>query len=146
MLPIMQREVDWIIDALARDPAKTRTGLAHALNIDKSGVSRLLKGDRRLKYEEAQLAAAYLGVTPGGGASATGLAEDPADYASSSNSGVDLATAPLFRAETSNDGFWRLEKSALIERRPRLPQFSGAQDVFGFYAPENSMAPRYHAG
>lgn len=147
MLRGMQQEVDWILDALARDPAKTRTGLAKALNIDKSGVSRLLKGERRLKYEEAQRAAHYLGVAPGGAAADIGgMAEEAAGYAAEAGAGAISDSAPLFRAETGENGLWRLDKSALIERRAPLPHFAGAKEIFGFYAPDNAMAPRYHAG
>lgn len=149
MLPIMQQEVDWILKALARDPSKTRAGLARALNIDKSGVSRMLKGARRLKYEEAQKAAAYLGVAPGGpmaGLIGGGLAEDGAPYAAEQGRDERLPSVALIDASSGGDGFWLLDQRNTIERRPRAPQFADAKDIFGFYAPDNAMAPRFHAG
>lgn len=137
----MQREVDWIIEALARDRTKTKSGLAKALHIDKSGVSRMLRGERRLKFEEAQRAADYLGVSPGGG-----FAEAAADYQSEPHPRRDDETAPLYRATPGEDGVWIVDRSAVIERRPRGPQFAGADLVFGFYAPDDAMAPRFYTG
>ncbi len=141
MLLAMQREVDWIIDALARDRTKTKSGLADALNIDKSGVSRMLRGDRRLKFEEAQRAADYLGVSPGGG-----FAENTAEFEGEPPAAPDDGTAPLYRATAGEAGVWTIDRSSIIERRPRAPQFSGADLVFGFYAPDNAMAPRFYTG
>jgi len=135
----MQRETDWIAFALERNPAKTRAGLARALNIDKSGVTRLLQGERRLKFEEAQKAAAYLGVSPGGG----GLAEDATEFAGEPD---DMRLAPLCRIESADGGFWRLYRDEIIDRKARAPQFAGAPQVFGFYIPDDAMAPRFRLG
>lgn len=137
----MQREVDWIIEALARDRTKTKSGLAKALHIDKSGVSRMLRGERRLKFEEAQRAADYLGVGPGGG-----FAEPAAEYQSEPLPRRENATAPLYRAAAGENGLWIVDRSAVIERRPRDAQFAGAELVFGFYAPDDAMAPRFYTG
>lgn len=49
----------WIADGLKK-PGKTKSGLAEAMGIWPSGVTSLLKGERQLKAEEAQKAAAYL--------------------------------------------------------------------------------------
>ena len=56
---------EWLKNGL-RQPGKSNVGLARALGIDGSGVSRLLKGDRKLKLEEVPKAAAYLGIDPPG--------------------------------------------------------------------------------
>ncbi len=141
MLRLMQREIDWIVEALARDRTKTKSGLARALNIDKSGVSRMLRGERRLKFEEAQRAADYLGVNPGGG-----FAEDAADFQGEGPARRDDGTAPLYRATAGGNGLWVIDRSAVIERRPRAPEFAGAELVFGFYAPDDAMAPRFYTG
>lgn len=137
----MQREIDWIIEALARDRTKTKSGLAKALHIDKSGVSRMLRGERRLKFEEAQRAAEYLGVSPGGG-----FAEPAAEYQTEPPARRDDGTAPLYRAAAGENGVWIIDRTAVIERRPRAPQFAGAELVFGFYAPDDAMAPRFYTG
>jgi transcriptional regulator with XRE-family HTH domain len=137
----MQREVDWIIEALARDRTKTKSGLAKALNIDKSGVSRMLRGERRLKFEEAQRAADYLGVSPGGG-----FAEAAAAFQGEPAPRRDDGTAPLYRAAAGEDGLWTIVRSVVVERLQRAPQFAGAEFVFGFYAPNDAMAPRFYTG
>lgn len=149
-LAVMDTEVTWIIDALAHDRTKTKSGLADALGVDPSAITRLLHGERRLKYAEARRAADYLGVAlprrfDDTGADEVGFREDAAvfDHRSAPS---DPAFAPLFRALTNGDGFWRLDRQSIIERKPRSPQLSGVRDAFGFYAPDNAMAPRFKIG
>ena len=52
-------ETDWIRDGLAK-PGKTQRGLANALGLDPSAVSRLLTGGRQLRAAEIPMVAAYL--------------------------------------------------------------------------------------
>jgi len=54
-------DIDWIRQGLARS-GKTQRGLARALNVDPSAVSRLLDGKRQLKAAEVPKVAAYLGI------------------------------------------------------------------------------------
>lgn len=138
---VMDREIEWIKAALARDRSKTQTGLASALGIDKSSVSRLLRGERRLKFAEARLAAAYLEVEP-----PTGFSEDDESfvYHEPPASG---ATVPLFRTVSADeDGAWRLDRTRVIERRQRGPMLAGVHAAFGIYAPDDAMAPRFKIG
>ena len=101
----------------------------------------MLRGDRRLKFEEAHRAADYLGVSPGGG-----FAETATDYQGETHFHRDDGTAPLYRAISGDAGVWVIDRTAVIERRPRAPQFDGAELVFGFYAPDDAMAPRFYTG
>lgn len=55
--------VDWIKKGLLA-PGKSKGGLAKALGIHPSQISRLLTGHRQLKAEEVPLVARYLGVPP----------------------------------------------------------------------------------
>lgn len=54
---------EWLRKGL-QQPGKSNVGLAKALGIDASGVSRMLKGERRLQLHEVEKAAAYLGIKP----------------------------------------------------------------------------------
>lgn len=140
----MNREAEWIKAALARNPEKTQTGLARALGIDKSSVSRLLRGDRRLKFVEARVAADYLGVDP---PSTTGFAEEGEEFEAFDNVETSAQRfAPLFQATAGPDEFWRLDRTTVVERKLRGPQLYGAASVFGFYAPDDAMAPRFKIG
>ena len=142
MLPDMQTEVTWIIDALARNRKKTKSGLAAALGIDPSAVTRLLRGERRLKFSEAQQAATYLEVEPFGG-----FVETSAGYEEKKTSHEE-SSVPLFRVDAGQDGFWRIDidRESVIERKPRSPQLSGVRSAFGFYTPDRSMSPRFKIG
>lgn len=132
----MNRETEWIRAALKRDRAKTQAGLAEALGLDKSSVSRMLRGGRRLKFGEALLAAEYLEVEP-----PIGFDEEGDEFES-----ADERPAPLFRAAAGPDEFWRLDRTTVVGRKPRGPQLYGAPSVFGFYAPDCAMAPRFKIG
>lgn len=136
----MNRETDWIRAALDRTPGKTQSGLAQALGIDKSSVSRLLRGERRLKFVEARIAADYLGVEP-----PAGFTEESTEFEPFDRAGAQ-PLAPLFRATAGPDEFWRLDRTTVVERKVRAPQLYGAAAAFGFYAPDNAMAPRFKIG
>ncbi|MAW80475.1 MAG: hypothetical protein CMI63_09570 [Parvularcula sp.] len=138
----MQREVDWIAEALERDPTKTQTGLAEALGIDKSGVSRMLKGRRRLKFDEAKRAADYLGVSPAV-LERAGFAEPEETYQAEPQA---ERLTNLYASAAGARGEWFLDLRRPIERRPQAPCFLGADLAFGFYAPDDAMAPRFHRG
>ena len=137
----MEREVEWIRRALARNRDKTQTGLAQALNLDKSSVSRLLRGERRLKFSEARLAAAYLGVEP-----PAGFTEGGGDYQSNRAAAQTPSSAALFRVDVGSDGFWLLDRETVVETRPRSQQLTGVPSAFGFYVPDAAMAPRFQIG
>jgi transcriptional regulator with XRE-family HTH domain len=55
--------VEWIKKGLAK-PGKHQKGLADALGIDRSGVSKLLSGERQIKANEIEKIAAYLEEPP----------------------------------------------------------------------------------
>jgi transcriptional regulator with XRE-family HTH domain len=57
--------IEWLKSGL-QDPGKTQAGLAKALGIDPSGVSRLLSGERRLLASEITKAAGYFGTAVNG--------------------------------------------------------------------------------
>ncbi|MBV8850262.1 MAG: 3,4-dihydroxy-2-butanone-4-phosphate synthase [Methylobacteriaceae bacterium] len=58
-----ERLVTWIKEGLAR-PGKSQNGLAEALDVDPSSISRLLKGARQVKTREIELISSYLGYGP----------------------------------------------------------------------------------
>lgn len=55
----MDIDVEWIRQALAQNPDRTQRGLAEAMGIDATGVSRMLKGLRQLKANEVQKVREY---------------------------------------------------------------------------------------
>jgi len=55
--------IQWIHKGLQR-PGRSRAGLARALRLNPSQVTRLLAGSRRLKVDEVERIARYLGVGP----------------------------------------------------------------------------------
>lgn len=57
------KNIEWIRQGL-KEPGKSQKGLAEALHITQPQVSRLLTGHRRLKADEIDVIANYLGVKP----------------------------------------------------------------------------------
>lgn len=134
-------DVQWILDALAADRTKTRKALGEAIGIDKSGVTRLLNGGRTLKFSESRKIARYLGVARPGG-----FSEEATPFAAA----PPAAMAPVYRASaelTDPPGWWRLHrKEPQIDSKPKAPQFAAATRVFGLYAQDDAMTPRFKAG
>ncbi|MBB5519064.1 LexA family transcriptional regulator [Amphiplicatus metriothermophilus] len=148
----MSSDIEWIRAALRRDPTKTRAGIAAVLGVDKSAVTRLLSGERQLKFHEAEKIAAYLGVAPPfnpPGALADRGRDFAAEGAGSEADRVASAdeAAPIYAATALSEGRWSLARhEAPVDWRPRAPHFANAARVFGFYAPDDAMAPRFMAG
>lgn len=140
MAPPDKAEIQWILDALAQDAAKTRKGLGEAINLDKTGVSKMLSGKRALKMREGVKIAAYLGVS-----SPAGFAEEAPPFNLERKGARD---APIFRVSAEQaEPFWRLHRrDGPIDWKSRGPHFAGATQVFGFYAPDEAMAPRFKRG
>jgi len=139
----MAGDINWIVDALARDRTKTQKGLADALGVGQSAISRLKKGERQLKYAEAQKAASYLGVSAPAGFAEEGEAfeHDRGAHGGARN------LIPIFNAETAGNGLWRLDRAGgPADRRPRPGALAGGDRIFGFYAPDAVMAPRFKIG
>ncbi|MGE3338764.1 MAG: helix-turn-helix transcriptional regulator [Alphaproteobacteria bacterium] len=153
-------DLDWIRDGLTR-PGKTQRGLAAALGIDPSAVSRLLTGRRRLRADEIVAVADYLGVRPpleafagpprprgrAGGGAGGGAAESdaaPLRYSPAVAGGPrDLPVLGV--AVAGSDGLFVMngEPQAHIERPSVL---AGVARAYAVYIADSSMEPRYFPG
>lgn len=130
--------VAWMLEKLAEDRSRTRSGLAYTLGVDKSVVTRMMARERQIKANEIPAIAKYFGELP-----PFGFAESPSFFASPERK----SQAPVYRAAPSMNGMWFLHRHAEpIDWRPRAPHFERAATVFGFYAPDDAMAPRYKPG
>lgn len=134
-------DIQWIIDALERDETKSRRGVGDAINIDKTGVSRLLSGNRTLKMREGLKIAEYLGVsTP------FGFAEEEAAFTPAPKSPL----APVYRAAPGNDRtpvtFRIFRKERPVDYKARAAHFASAAQAFGIYVQDDLMAPRFKPG
>ena len=133
----MPTEIDWIKRALAADRSKTQTGIAAAIGVDKSAVSRLLKGERRLAFAEAVKISEYLGAPLPSSFGVPGLAE---------SAGAE-ETAPVYPVtRDAVHGLVLNRAGAPIDRKPKAPNFRFSRDVFGLFAPDASHAPRFKTG
>lgn len=142
----------WIKSALRRTPGKTQAGLAAALGIDASAVSKMLKGKRSIRASEIAPITAYLEQSPLavpslGGASIHGLEESHATFAHLS---PPPSLAPIYEVRPGRQeaaGRWLLLRNEPpIDLRPRAPHFAGSSRVFGLYAPDDAMRPRFRRG
>jgi len=141
-VPVMAVNIDWILEALKRDTTKSRAGTARALNVDRSAITRLLHYDLQLKFHEAKKIGIYLGVTPvfNNNIALTDRNHD-------NDTQTILETAPIYEAGILATGVWMVHRlDPAIDHKLRAPHFMNAARVFGFYAPDNTMAPRFKSG
>lgn len=127
------------IKRLLRESGRKQRDLATALDVDPSAITRLLRGERRLRLDEAPKVEAFFGRArpspnveprPGDGA------EDP-----------DLAPRNLPVYASAQGG----ETGMVITYEPieymRRPQnLEGVLDAFAFYVVGDSMSPRFRHG
>lgn len=142
-------ELDWIRDGLAK-PGKTQRGLAIALGLDPSAVSRLLTGSRQLRAAELPVVAAYL----------ESEVPFPATYALQSSKPPghmvlpNAAAAPwaglrdlpvMGTVVAGSDGMFVMNGQVhdYIERPPSL---QGVTSAYAVYVADTSMVPRYFPG
>ena len=134
-------DIQWILDALQRDKTKSRKGVGEAINIDKTGVSRLLSGARSLKMREGIKIAEYLGVL-----APFGLAEDETPFTPAPKPSL----APVYRAAKGGAGapatFRIFRSERPVDFKPKAAQFASAAQIFGIYVPDDLMAPRFKPG
>jgi phage repressor protein C with HTH and peptisase S24 domain len=145
--PEVAPEVAWIRDGLAR-PGKTQRGLAAALGVDPSAVSRLLTGARQLRAAELPVVAAYLEADP-----PALLARMPhpapgrtAQARAQTSQAAGARNLPVMgTAVAGSDGIFLMngEIHDFIERPPSLQGVTGAYAV---YVADTSMVPRYFPG
>lgn len=142
-------ELDWIRDGLAK-PGKTQRGLAMALGLDPSAVSRLLTGTRQLRAAELPVVAAYLeseapfpaGFAPQP-ATSSGVAPLPGAPAAPWTGLRDLPVMGTVVA--GSDGMFVMNGQVhdYIERPPSL---QGVTSAYAVYVADTSMVPRYFPG
>lgn len=130
--------VEWMLEKLAEDRSRTRSGLADSLGVDKSVITRMMARERQIKANEIPAIAEYFGELP-----PFGFAESPSFFTGPERKSL----APVYRAASSLNGMWFLHRHAEpIDWRPRAPHFERAATVLGFYTPDDAMAPRYKTG
>ncbi|MEK9900096.1 MAG: S24 family peptidase [Rhodospirillaceae bacterium] len=141
-------ELDWIRDGLAQ-PGKTQRGLAAALGVDPSAISRLLGGERQLRAAELPLVVAYLDAAiPSGLAPETAVApRAPATSQATDAASRDLPVlgTALGGSADAPDGMFVMngEIQDYVERPPSL---RGVTSAYAVYVADTSMVPRYFPG
>ena len=162
-------DLDWIRDGLRR-PGKSQRGLARALGINPSGVSRLLAGRRAIKLDEIEKIAAYLEVGPpywtsgplapsaapefGGGSvwperpgirEAGGLQDGDGGPVLPALSGLSRDLPVLGTAMGGEEGAFEFN-GEVVDYVRRPPGLEMARGAFAIYVQGESMAPRYEEG
>ena len=153
--------IEWIREALKR-PGKSQRGLAKALGIAPSGVSRLLSGQRALKAAEIEIVQAYLDDSALGPKAVPGTLPDKDEFGDPDAPPEALA----HRAGRLRAGFSPIPGSVALERdlpvlgvaplghgdafvfdgevidfAPRAPGLVGEERAFALYLPVDAMSP-----
>ncbi|MBI3678031.1 MAG: helix-turn-helix transcriptional regulator [Proteobacteria bacterium] len=127
----------WIKNRLKELPEKSQTGLARALGLHPSAVTRMLNDTRQIKASEIPKITAYFGTQD---SPTLHQASEPARAYRSGDS------IPVFgTAEGGGDGVveWNGE---VIELVPRPPFLADVKDAYALYVVGESMVPRYNPG
>lgn len=131
---------------------KSQRGLAVAMGIDPTAVSRLLNGQRQLKANEVPKVEAYLNASPESTHKSkqnnTSLDRGVA-LASTGGGTAEGARLPqlpvLGMAECGPDG-WSLFNGDLVELVTMPANLVGVKGAYGVYIQGESMSPRYRPG
>ncbi len=151
-------ELNWIRDGLMK-PGKTQRGLAAALGVDPSAISRLLTGARQLRAAELPVVAAYL------------ESQIPSDFTPdlARESGPSTAAAPAMPVPTpgptsgtgnrdlpvmgtavggsaGESGGMFLMNGEIHDYIERPPSLRGVASAYAVYVADTSMVPRYFPG
>lgn len=152
----MGDKLDWIRDGL-KDPAKTQRGLASAMNVDPTAVSKLLAGKRKLSADEAEAARRYF--TQRESAAKPSRELKPVDntqrMVATHNKGRveyepdrdDLHEQPqdikiLGHVRAGRDGFF-LDQGEVQGMAPRPKALRGVKSAFAARVMDDSMFPAY---
>jgi len=138
----------WLRQGLSH-AGRTQRGLALALGVDASAISRLLHGQRRLRAHEIPVAARYLGLAP------TPLL--PVDAAARNRPGakglppagppaLELLGVAAGGAADIDDDLFLLNDAAPIDRVRRPDGLLARPRAFALQVIGASMAPRYEPG
>jgi phage repressor protein C with HTH and peptisase S24 domain len=126
----------WIKSRLKEQPEKSQVGLARALGVHPSAVTRILNDTRQIKASEIPKITSYFGA----GDTSLQQAIEPARAFRSADS------IPVYgTAEGGADGVvdWNGE---VIELVPRPPFLADVKDAYALYVVGESMVPRYNPG
>ncbi len=142
-------EIDWIRDGLDK-PGKTQRGLAQALGLDPSAISRLLTGSRQLRAAEIPVVAAYLGsdappdlLLDGGLPGPKTPRHAPIAPFTAWTGGRDLPVMGTVVAGSEGMFHMNGEVHDYLERPPSL---QGVANAYAVYVADTSMVPRYFPG
>jgi transcriptional regulator with XRE-family HTH domain len=131
--------IQWIVENRKRLGIK-QYQLGEAVGLDTTQMCRIESGGRRVQAHELVKFAAVFGVP----VPPFGLEEDGASF---DNQEADATLAPIYGVISDNAGGWLiLRHEEPIDRKPRAPHFAKSAKVFGLYAPDDAMAPRFKPG
>lgn len=126
---------------------KSGRGLAEALGVNPSQITRMLKGERLIKAHEIPTIEAYLGVSLSPNTPQTArvseVAPAPVQFPSRSEMPLDVPVRGTAVGGES-DGF--LFENDTIDYVRRPPGIAKTKDVFALYVRGMSMAPRFEEG
>ena len=154
---------DWLAWRL-KEMGRTGQGLAHALGVNKSRVSEIIGGRRRVKAQEVAAMAAYLEMSEseviarligreaaGRPAAAPATAPVPAEAFAPRTAELPAPAAmpldvPVFGTAVGGEDSDFEMNGDVIDRVRRPPGLAHARNAFALYVVGTSMSPRYDEG
>ena len=132
-------EIQWIRDDL-KQPGKSQAGLARHMGWDPSVVSKILRGRRGLKVQEAAKIRAYFG------AKIESKAISKNEIQSLSLQPLGERNLPILGAAKGGERGLFLDNGAFFEMVQRPPTLADVTEAYAVYMVGDSMEPRYFPG
>lgn len=137
MAKLKEAEVSWINEGLTK-PGKSKAGLALAMGVHPSSVSRLISGERQLKAREVDAVRNYLN------------APEPSlqDLQTASHS-VPVPTTEkmgVFRMGEPDEQGWSTWTGQVLQYTLRPSNLRDVVGAYGVFITRPDMAPRYSIG
>ena len=119
---------------------RSQRELAAALGLDPSAVTRILRGERRLRLDEAPLVESFFGV-------AATIAPNIEAKPSTGNENPDRPprNLPVYASAQGGPDGMRIDYEP-VEWMRRPQNLEGVVDAFAFYVVGDSMSPRFRHG
>lgn len=130
-------------------PGKTQRGLAQALGVDPSAVTRLLKGERQLKAAEIEKVRQYLASRSTENEPKPGtddLETQNFRYASTAPDMPARFDLPVMGTGEGGEEGVMLFNGEIVDRIGRPPFLANAVGAYAVYVVGSSMEPRYFPG
>lgn len=148
---LAMKDADWLNKLFEEQPEKTQRGLAAALGVDASAITRMKNRLRRIRVDEIPKIETYFAVIGNSPAELSNVTLEPNTGEQSQEFSIDNLTAwkrdlPVYGSALCGDGASFEMNGQIIDRVPRPPRLSGVSGAYALFVAGDSMYPWRKSG